>query len=231
MARHPRFAPPGYWLHITQRGNNQQTFFSSDADRQHFLTLVQNRSEERDVRVAAYVLLGNHFHLVAAGDRDDAISRFMMDVNGQYSKYRHALKRATGHLWQGRFYSCVLDTPHWETALRYVEMNPVRARIVKNPADFRWSSARAHLGLEPPPAWLDTSQFDRHWPTPAHWTDRLAALTRRETASIRRATRHELPLGSDDFVRALEAAYHLPLRAKPSGRTLKAIVLAANATA
>jgi len=231
MARRLRFAPPGYWLHITQRGNNQQKIFTSDADRHHFLSLVENRSEERDVRIAAYALMPNHFHLVAIGDRDEAISRFMMDVNGQYAMYRNAIHRTSGHLWQGRFYSCVLDTPHWETALRYVESNPVRARMVKTAADFRWSSARAHLGLEPAPEWLDTADFDGRWPTPAHWADQLTTLTRREAATIRRATRHELPLGSDDFIRGLEEAFARPLRPKPPGRALKPVALQAMAGA
>jgi len=231
MARRPRFAPPGYWLHITQRGNNQQKVFTSDADRLHFLSLVENRSEERDVRVAGYALMPNHFHLVAVGDRDDAISRFMMDLNGQYAMYRHTRDRASGHVWQGRFYSCVLDTPHWETALRYVESNPVRARMVKSAADFRWSSARAHLGLDPAPDWLDTTQFGRHWPTSDLWADRLTTLTRREAAALRRATRHELPLGSDDFIRGLEETFARPLRPKPPGRALQPVTRQATAAA
>ena len=81
MPRRLRFAPPGYWLHLTQRGNNKQSVFSTDADRQHFLDLVEQHSEERDVRVAAYTLMSNHFHLVAVGDCQDAISNFMMEVN------------------------------------------------------------------------------------------------------------------------------------------------------
>ena len=109
MARRLRFAPPGYWLHLTQRGNNQQLVFSSDADRQYFLGLLESRSEEREVRIAAYTLMTNHFHIVAAGDQVDAISLFMMDVNCQYAIYRNATQRTTGHIWQHRFYSCVLD--------------------------------------------------------------------------------------------------------------------------
>ena len=74
--------------------------------------------------------MSNHFHLVAIGDQADAISLFMMDLSGLYATYRNAVHRHTGHLWQSRFYSAVLDTAHWATALRYVELNPVRARMV-----------------------------------------------------------------------------------------------------
>ena len=72
MPRKNRFAPPGYWLHITQRGNDRQRVFRSDADRQYFLDLLAARSQERGVRVAAYALMSNHFHLVAIGDQTDA---------------------------------------------------------------------------------------------------------------------------------------------------------------
>ena len=81
MPRRLRFASLGYWLHLTQRGNDQQPVFSADADRQHFLDLIEQHSEERDVRVTAYTFMSNHFHLVAVGDCQDAISNFMMEVN------------------------------------------------------------------------------------------------------------------------------------------------------
>ena len=197
MPRRLRFAPPGYWLHLAQRGNNKQPVYSTDADRQHFLQLVETRSEQREVRIAAYTLMTNHFHLVAAGDRTDAISLFMMDLNGQYATYRNATRRTTGHVWQNRFYSCVLDDAHWETALRYVELNAVRARIAKSPADYRWSSAKAHLGLTQTSPWLDTDQFQRTWPTPAAWKKSLITLIRRQVAAIRSATQHDSALGSD----------------------------------
>ena len=133
----------------TTSKTHYRRIFASNADRQYFLQLLETHSEQRAVRIAAYTLMSNHFHLVAVGDQPDAISLFMMDVNGRYATYRHALERRSGKFWQGRFYSCVLDDAHWETALRYVELNPIRARIVDRMEDFRWSSARAHLGLEP----------------------------------------------------------------------------------
>ncbi len=221
MPRKLRFAPPGFWLHLTQRGNNQQTVFSTQADRHHFLGLLKQHSEEREVRIAGYSLMPNHFHLVAVGDRPNAISLFMMQVNGQYATYRNTTHCTTGRIWQNRFYSCVLDTHHWETALRYVELNPVRARLVTAPQDHAWSSARAHLGLAPAPAWLDTEQFHRHWPSPEHWRQSLSTLTRREVAALRRATRHDAALGSDDFLDTLERAHEIRLRARPTGRPRK----------
>ena len=95
MPRRLRFAPPGYWLHLTQRGNNKQSVFSTDADRQRFLDLVEQHSEERDVRVAAYTLMSNHFHLIAVGDRQDAISHFMREVNATPSNAPRAASGKT----------------------------------------------------------------------------------------------------------------------------------------
>ena len=138
-----------------------------------------------------------------------------------YATYRNATQRTTGHVWQNRFYSCVLDDSHWETALRYVELNPVRARLAKSAEDHHWSSARAHLGLEAPPEWLDVDQFRRRWPTPATWRDSLATLTRREVAAVRRATRHDSVLGSEEFLQNLERTYQIRLRALPIGRPRK----------
>ena len=159
MSRKNRFAPPGYWLHITQRGNDRQRVFLTDADRQYFVALMAIRREERAVRIAAYGLMSNHFHLVAVGDQADVVSLFMMDLNGLYATYRHVTPRHTGRVWQGRFYSVVLDPAHWATALRYTERNAARARMVARAEDGEWSSARAHLGLAPTPAWLDTCEF------------------------------------------------------------------------
>ena len=221
MPRRLRFAPPGYWLHLTQRGNNKQPVFTADEDRHHFLTLVGTLSEERQVRVAAYTLMTNHFHLVAVGDRSDAISLFMMDLNGQYATYRHATQRTTGHVWQNRFYSCVLDDAHWQTALGYVELNAVRAHLALSAGAYAWSSARAHLGRAKAPGWLDVDQFQQRWPTPANWQESLATLTRREAADLRRATRQDSALGSDTFIDHLERTHQIRLRAQPLGRPRK----------
>ena len=84
----------------------------TDADREYFVALMAIRRDERAVRIAAYSLMSNHFHLVAVGDQADAVSLFMMDLNGLYATYRHATHRHTGRVWQGRFDSAVLDPAH-----------------------------------------------------------------------------------------------------------------------
>ncbi len=221
MPRKQRFAPPGYWLHLTQRGNKQQRIFTTDSDRHYFLQLLETHSEQRAVRIAAYTLMPTHFHLVAMGDRPDAISLFMMDVNGRYASYCHSLERQSGRFWHGRFYSCVLEDSYWDAALCYVELNALRARLVDTLDDFRWSSARTHLGLELAPPWLDLDHFHRRWKDPARWREALPTLNRRQVADLRLATRHDTAVGSDAFIAHLERTYDIQLRAKPLAKLRK----------
>ena len=122
--------------------------------------------------------MSNHFHLVAVGDQADVVSLFMMDLNGLYATYRNVTHRHTGRVWQGRFYSAISDPAHVATALRYTELNPVRARMVARAEDGEWSSARAHLGLAPTPAWLDTREFAQNWPSPKDWRRSLETQSR-----------------------------------------------------
>jgi len=221
MSRKNRFAPPGHWLHITQRGNDKQRVFVTYANREYFVALMATRSEERAVRIAAYGLMSNHFHLVAVGDQPDAVSLFLMVLNGLYATHRNVTHRHTGRVWKGRFYSAVLDPTHWATALRYTELNPVRAPMVARAEDWEWSSARAHLGLAPKPAWLDTCEFAQNWPSPEDWRQSLGTLTRREAAALRLATRHDTAFGSPEFVGHLERKYGV--QAAPGGSCTRCV--------
>ena len=159
MARKNRFARPDTGC-ISPSGNDKQRIFLSDADRRPFLHLLETRSEQRAVRVSAYALMSNHFHLVATSDRPDAVSLFMMDLNGLYATHRNVTHHHTGRVWQGRFYSCVLDDAHWETALRYVEMNPVRAQRTGPPPVVQYRTNSLPTMTQEPP---DTSP-DREKP-------------------------------------------------------------------
>ena len=89
MPRKPRFAPPNYALHITQRGNYRQPVFFTDEDRNRFLTLVDQHADDRRVLVHGYALMSNHFRLVVTGREDGAVSRLLQQVTGQYAQYLH----------------------------------------------------------------------------------------------------------------------------------------------
>ena len=218
MPRKLRFAPPGYYLHITQRGNYRQRTFHSDRDRILFLDLLALHADARQVDVLAYCIMSNHFHLVARSGAEGGISRFMQSLTGQYAQQLHGRLGRRGRLWQERFYSCVLDAGHQSAALRYVELNPVRAHIVCDASQYQWSSAPIHCRVEgtaiEAPDWLDLQEFERMMrddPGLAGelpWQEVLSAgQPREERAAIRRATQWEVPLGDIGFIERLEAEF------------------------
>ena len=221
MPRKLRFAPPGYYCHITQRGNYGQETFFSDSDRRLFLNLLGHHADARQVDVLAYCLMSNHFHLIARGTQDGGISRFMQGLNGQYAQLIHGRLSRRGRLWQERFYSCVLDGAHLRSALRYVELNPVRAGMAADACRYPWSSAVFHAGSATAlatPRWLDMRTFDELY-TVAEWRAYLAeGGSRVEHAAIRGATQRATPLGGPGFVERLEAEFHVVLGRPGGGR-------------
>ncbi len=220
MPRSQRVVIPGLTHHVTQRGNRRCNVFFDDQDRLVFLRLLGEVSKHYFLCHFGYCLMTNHLHLICVPDFEWSLSAAMRDLLSFYAIYfntKHALK---GHLWQGRFYSCPMDTPHFWTAMRYVELNPVRAGIVKSTAEYRWSSARSHCGmgeeslpLKPMPQFPPTIQ---DWPT---W------LAEEESGSFlkvfRRATLTGQPFGSEEFVKGLEVRLGRKLTARPPGRPRK----------
>ena len=161
-----------YPLHLTQRGNYRQPVLCSDEDRTELLTLLDHHADLRQVLVHGYTLMSNHIHLVVTGQAEEGVSRFMQHLTGQYAQYLHGRLNRRGRLWQSRFYSWVLEAPHFLAALAYVDLNPVRARIVTQATEDTWSSAAAHAGLSTPPSWLDLETLHRQI-SPDEWRDRL----------------------------------------------------------
>ncbi|MGH6785983.1 MAG: transposase, partial [Novosphingobium sp.] len=145
MARLPRYVLPGVPHHVTQRGNRRERTFFEDGDYALYLDLLAQGAERHGVEVWSYCLMPNHVHIVAVPRDGDALARTFRHVHRHYTGYVNARLRVTGHLWQGRFSSVAMDEAHLHAALRYVALNPVRARLVARAADWRWSSVRAHL--------------------------------------------------------------------------------------
>jgi putative transposase len=160
----------------------------------------------------------NHFHLVLTGQVEGGVSRLLQHVTAQYAQYLHGRLNRRGRLWQSRFYSCVLDSHHFFTALAYVDLNPVRARLADRAADYAWSSAAAHCGLAASvPEWLDSHALHARF-TPDAWRERLAMpQPRADVAALRRATRAESAFGEPGFVEELEAKFQVRLCSLPPG--------------
>ena len=143
MARLPRLVLPGIPHHVTQRGNRRERTFFEDGDYELYLDLLADAAMRSNVAIWSYCLMPNHVHIVAVPSDEDGLRRTFRHVHRHYTGYINARLRVTGHLWQGRFSSVAMDEAHLVSALRYVALNPVRARLVARPQDWRWSSTRA----------------------------------------------------------------------------------------
>ena len=140
MARRARIHYPGAVYHVMLRGNGGQDIFVDDSDRIRFYDLLEEGVRRFDVRIAALCLMSNHVHLVVQV-AEVPLSRLIQNVSFRYTRYRNAKERRTGHLFQGRYRAILIDAEAYLLELvRYIHLNPVRAGLVKDPEDYRWSS-------------------------------------------------------------------------------------------
>jgi putative transposase len=145
MARIARIVIPGLPHHITQRGNRRAQVFLDDSDYALYRDLVFDAAERAQCEIWAWCLMPNHTHLIVVPSDEDGLRRTFGDAHRRYTGYINARLRVTGHLWQSRFGSTVMDEPHFYEAVRYVSLNPVRAGLVERARDWAWSSVRDHL--------------------------------------------------------------------------------------
>ncbi len=216
MSRVGRVVIAGFPHHITQRGNRRADVFLSDADRQAYLGFVEKYAERHGLAVWAYCLMSNHVHIVAVPMREESLGLALRDAHTVYAMRFNTCTKTTGHVWQGRFYSCPLDEAHLWAAVRYVERNPVRARLAARAEDYPWSSARAHCGLA-----RDTL-LSGEFPPPGVVEDWTAWLTHEDDPEtidrIRQQTNTGRPCGSNAFVERLEGLLDRVLRPGRRGR-------------
>jgi REP element-mobilizing transposase RayT len=155
MARPLRLEFPGAVYHVTSRGDRREAIYEDDNDRVAFLAILGEAADRFEAQVLAYCLMGNHYHLVLHTRRAN-LGRFMRHLNGVYAQTFNRRHGLVGHVLQGRFKAILVDRDAYLLALcRYVERNPVAARIVKEPGDWAWSSYRAHTTQSIAPDWLD----------------------------------------------------------------------------
>jgi len=145
MARPPRLVIPGLPYHVTQRGNRRAQTFFEENDYALYRDLLAEAAAKAEVAIWCYCLMPNHVHLIVVPSDEDGLWRTFALAHRRYTGFINARHRWTGHLWQGRFGAVVMDEPHLAHAMRYVSLNPVRARLVERPQDWHWSSVRAHL--------------------------------------------------------------------------------------
>jgi putative transposase len=218
MARIARVIAEGVPHHVTQRGNARRPVFQSDADRLVYVHLLHQYSLLHSCSLLGYCLMSNHVHLVAVPARADSLPVWLRDTHGRYATYLNARQAASGHVWQGRYFSCLLDGTHLWAALRYVERNPVRAAMVTQAHAYPWSSAAAHCATAADAkALLDLGLWQAEW-TPASWRSFLDDAAEPEADQIRQYTHTGRPLGSEDFVKQMERQLCRTLAPQKGGR-------------
>ena len=217
MGRVARIVVPGFPHHVTQRGNRGADIFEMDEDREAYLRFLKQYCDKRALSIWAYCLMSNHVHLVVVPQNKSSLSEGLRDAHTVYAMYFNSRTQLSGHVWQGRFFSCPLDESYLWAAVRYVELNPVRAQIVERADTYRWSSAAAHCGLRqdavlstafPPAGVIDD------WST---WLHEALDDEEETYTSISRRTRTGRPCGSSEFLDQVEQLLDRTIRPKPRG--------------
>lgn len=229
MPRSARVVLEGIAHHVTQRGNYRQSVFEDPEDRIKYLEFIKEYSAKHGLKIYAYCLMTNHVHFIAVPEREDSLAMAFKYAHMRYSQYFNRKHHRTGHLWQGRFYSCPLDQEHAISAVKYVERNPVRAKIVEFPWDYEWSSARVRVKengdtRRESPHFLhlsDLSDFGFNW-NPDGWKEYLGYPDSNDFLSnIRRNTSTGRLFFNDEKIAKFEEVLGLPLKRRPKGRPKK----------
>ena len=145
MARESRIIAKTYPHHVTQRGNYKQLIFEGASDYSFYLVWLKDYSLKYHLDIVSYCLMPNHVHFIVIPQEYDSLAKTFHILHTKYSQYINKRKNQKGHLWQGRFYSTILSKDHLKEAIRYVENNPVKAKMVKSAEDWDWSSSRYYI--------------------------------------------------------------------------------------
>jgi REP element-mobilizing transposase RayT len=210
MSRQWRIEYPGAIYHVISRGNNRQGIFKTKVDRNLFLELLKEMTERYGIHVHAYVLMGNHYHLLLKTP-DPNLSRAMQWFGTSYTRKFNLNNNASGHLFQGRFKSILVENDAYLLRLScYIHRNPVRAGIVERLADYPWSSYRYYAYNKKPPAWLTTqailSQLSGNKGAHGVYRDKVQHYSD-ETSRVLEDIKHGFILGSQNFVEELKSRF------------------------
>jgi putative transposase len=201
MARLARVVIPGLPHHVTQRGNGRARTFFGDDDYRLYRDLLAASCRAAEVEIWAWCLMPNHVHLILVPSDADGLRRALAPVHRRYAGIIHARRKRSGHFWQGRFGCVAMDEEHLAAALRYVSLNPVRARLVGRARDWRWSSVRAHASGHDDGVTAIAPVRERY-PDFADFLSEQADADMIER--LRRAETIGRPLGSRTFLDAIE---------------------------
>jgi len=229
LPRNSRLCPAGLPIHVLQRGNNRQILFTSDTDIKAYANWLREAAGNYGIAVHAWVFMTNHVHLLLTPASSNAISRCMQSLGRNYVRFFNYRNQRTGTLFEGRFKSCLVQSGEYLLACqRYIELNPVRAGLVSDPADYTWSSYRAHALGHAVKMWQPHAQYLELSHNRAARMSAYRQLFAQElgqdlTSDIRDSLNTGLVLGNERFQREVELLtgqrqYHLKRGPKPKNK-------------
>ncbi|MCK7474239.1 MAG: transposase [Rhodopseudomonas palustris] len=187
--------------HVTQRGNRRMPVFFREEDYREYLALLNEYTVKAKAEIVAFCLMPTHVHLIVVPRDEASLTGAIQEVHRRYSRMINFRENWRGHLWQGRYASFPLDKAHLFAAVRYIEWNPVRARLALNPEDWPYSSARHHLGIEE----SELIRRDRFGESISDWRSFLMeGIGDDEIGLIRRHEGSGRPLGDEKFLKRCE---------------------------
>jgi putative transposase len=222
MPRIARVCAIDFPHHITQRGNNRANVFFEDDDRKVYLETLLKYSQKCRFEIWSYCLMSNHVHILAVPKRGESLSRGIGGTNLVYTQYINRKYRRSGRLWQNRFFSTIIDEESYLWAVvRYIERNPVRAKLVDRAEDYHWSSSRAHIfGIEDrvlTGEWL--SEEER-----IAYKKFLQIEDRDIEGKLRTSTSTGRPFGGESFIKIIENILERRILPKKAGRHKKIVI-------
>ena len=213
MARLARVLVAGVAHHVIQRGNRRQKVFFKDSDREKYLNFLKANSEKYGFDIWAYCLMTNHVHLVVVPHENESLAKGLGETHKQYTRMINSREKWAGYLWEGRFKSFPLDEKYLYTVIRYVERNPVRAKLVKCADDYHWSSAKSHVDKISDPLIKKFYLMDEI----DDWAKYLTDGSEIELETIRKYIETGRPLGREEFIERLEKKLDRILRIQKPG--------------
>jgi len=228
MARLPRLFLPDQPHHVILRGNNRQAIFYSDLDREFLLATLAESAAQYKVALHAFVLMDNHLHLLATPPGADALSRMMQSLGRRYVGWFNARHQRSGTLWEGRFRAGLIEGErHLLACMRYIELNPVRAGLCAEAAQWPWSSAAHHMGLARSALITEHEMYWRLGNTPferehAYREFMEQGVSTSERAQFTDAVLRGRPVGSEAFLQPLSVEHGAVVSRRPRGRPRKA---------
>lgn len=227
MPRKPRFFVADIPNHVIQRGNNREAVFLEDEDYQTYKNILHESAVSSGVLIHSYVLMTNHIHILATADTDKGISLMMQKTGRFYVPYFNHKYGRTGTLWDGRFKSSLVDSDFYVLAcMRYIEMNPVRAKMADSPQDYKWSSYGFNAFdsvdrlLSPHASYLGLSRVKKH--RRSKYIDLFSEhLDTKVLSAIRNCAQTGTPLGGSKFIKQIEDKLMVKVGYSKRGRPWK----------